>query len=210
MRLFYRFSIAEMWIIWIGTYLFIRYGAQKIFHNYARHRGIFHSLLAATAFSFLTAIVFSRVFFTSDTVAWAAGAFMFTGYLVHLLLDEIYSVDVTNDKIVKSSFGTALKVFDNRYKVASAAMAAAVALTFVFTPPMKTFVSQVYSRDMLTFLNHRLLPQGKWFGFLSDFSSLAHTSPSGRTEIISLSPAQMVVPAPAPAVEAEKTPPVKE
>lgn len=200
MRLFYRFSIAEMWIIWIGTYLFIRYGAQKIFHNYARHRGIFHSLLAAAFFSFLTVIIFSRLFFAGETVAWVAGVFMFTGYLVHLVLDEIYSVDVTNDKIVKSSFGTALKVFDSRYKIASAGMAVAMAAAFFFTPPAKSFVSTVASRDMMTFLNHRLLPEGKWFGFLTDFSSLAHTSPSGRTEIISLAPAQIVVPAPAPVV----------
>ncbi|KAB2846488.1 MAG: metal-dependent hydrolase [Hyphomicrobiaceae bacterium] len=198
MRLFYRFSIAEMWIIWVGTYLFIRYGAQKIFHNYARHRGIFHSLLAAAFFSFMTVIIFSKLFFASETVSWAAGMFMFSGYVVHLVLDEIYSVDVTNDKIVKASFGTALKVFDSRYKVASVAMAAAMALAFFFTPPAKSFVSTVASRDMLAFLNHRLLPEGKWFGFLTDFSSLAHAPPSGRTDIISLSPAQMTTPAPKP------------
>ena len=56
----YKFSIAEMWIIWIGTYLFIRYGTQKIFHNFARHRGIFHSLLAATAIRSRAASIASR------------------------------------------------------------------------------------------------------------------------------------------------------
>ncbi len=32
------------------------------------------------------------------------------GYIVHLVLDEIYSVDLKNRKI-KKSFGTALKLF---------------------------------------------------------------------------------------------------
>ena len=41
---------------------------------------------------------------------------VFWGYLIHLILDEIYSVDITGRKI-KKSFGSALKICSNDKKV---------------------------------------------------------------------------------------------
>ena len=42
--------------------------------------------------------------------AWGAGLMVGIGYLTHLVLDEVYSVDLLNSR-VKRSFGTALKPF---------------------------------------------------------------------------------------------------
>ena len=74
-----------------------------------------HSVLAAVFSAVATAIIFNRVLGKPEGVAWLAGAFMFAGFITHLTLDEIYSVDVMDTRI-KSSFGTALKLFiaDNR------------------------------------------------------------------------------------------------
>ena len=77
-------------------------------------------------------------------MAWLAGGFMFIGYLTHLILDEIYSVDVMDTRI-KASFGTALKIVDHRHPAASTAMAVAAALAFWVAPPMKTFVDAISS-----------------------------------------------------------------
>ncbi len=92
---------------------------RNAFHKLAHHRGIWHSILAALFCAVATAVVFANVFDRHAGVAWLAGGFMFIGYLVHLTLDEIYSVDVMDTRI-KASFGTAMKLFDRRYPYASA------------------------------------------------------------------------------------------
>ena len=94
--------------LWIGTLLFVLFGLQKLFHKYAVHRGVWHTIAAALVCSFATAIFFYYVLGRPDGVGWLAAGFMFIGYLTHLTLDEIYSVDVLGARI-KKSFGTALK-----------------------------------------------------------------------------------------------------
>jgi membrane-bound metal-dependent hydrolase YbcI (DUF457 family) len=159
------FSIAELWLLWLGTLLFVRYGLHAIFHRISVHRGIWHSILAAVFCSVTTAIVFRYLLGKPDGVAWLAAAFMFVGYITHLTLDEIYSVDVMDTRI-KSSFGTALKFFDRRHVNASLAMAAATAGAIFLSPQTNTFVEGLSSRSMWSGLEHRMLPADKWFGLV--------------------------------------------
>lgn len=160
-----QYSLAEMWLLWAAAYLLIRYGGHNVFHAIAQHRGIFHSLLAGIFFGFLTAIIFSKLLATSDIVAWLGGLFMLLGYVVHLVLDEVYSVDVLNERI-KSSFGSALKLYDGHAPAASAAMLAAAVGIYFLTPPAGEIVGLIGSHDTWAYLGDRLLPEGKWFGLL--------------------------------------------
>jgi LexA-binding, inner membrane-associated putative hydrolase len=165
-------SILEMWSLWIGTLLFVLFGLQKLFHKYAVHRGVWHTIAAALVCSFATAIFFYYVLGRPDGVGWLAAGFMFIGYLTHLTLDEIYSVDVLGAHI-KKSFGTALKFVDMRYKIATAAMLAAGAALLLIVPPMKTFVDGMSSRPMWTSLHERLLPHHQWFALIRERGRLA-------------------------------------
>lgn len=160
----HRLSVAELWILWLGTLFLVRYVVFLIFHRMSYHRGIYHSILAALFFAFLTAAVF-RLLDRPDGVAWLAGGFMFIGYLVHLTLDEIYSVDVMDTR-VKASFGTALKLWDHKHSGHSIAMALAVAAVFLLTPSMKTFLDGIRSRQVWAGLHGRLLPKDRWFGIV--------------------------------------------
>lgn len=158
-----QYSILEMWILWVSIFLGVRYFGQLAFHKLAVHRGIFHSVPAGLFFGFFTAIVFHNVFGDKAAVAWLGGAFMFFGYIVHLVLDEIYSVDFDNNRI-KKSFGTALKLFDFRHVGASIAMTAAMVLIFFATPPYESFVDIFTQNDVSAFFERRLLPEESWFG----------------------------------------------
>ena len=160
-----KFSIAELWILWLGTLVAVRYGLHILFHRVSVHRGIWHSILAAVFSAVATAIIFNRVLGKPEGVAWLAGAFMFAGFITHLTLDEIYSVDVMDTRI-KSSFGTALKLFDRRHIAASLAMASATALAIMVSPSTTTFVEGLGSRTMWSGLQQRLLPTDKWFGLI--------------------------------------------
>ena len=158
-----RYSIVEMLILWLGTLLFVRYVGKEIFFRFSYHRGIWHSFLAMAFCAFLTAWIYSRLLQRDPAVAWLAAGFLSVGFLTHLILDEIYSVDVMDTRI-KASFGTALKLVDTKHWGHSAAMAAATILAFMVTPPTKVFVENITSRALWSELHHRLLPpQNKWF-----------------------------------------------
>jgi LexA-binding, inner membrane-associated putative hydrolase len=167
-----KYSIAELWILWLGTLVFVRYGLHSIFHRLSVHRGIWHSLLAAAFSAAATAVVYYHILGRHEGVAWLAGAFMFIGFIVHLVLDELYSVDVMDVRI-KASFGTALKVVDMRHPYASLAMLAAAVGAIWLAPPTRTFTEGVGSRNLWAGLSQRLLPEDKWFGILDRHGRLA-------------------------------------
>jgi LexA-binding, inner membrane-associated putative hydrolase len=167
-----RLSIAEMWVLWLGTFFFVRYGLHNLFHRYAVHRGIWHSIVAALASAFATAIIFYYALGRADGVAWLAAGFLFVGYLTHLILDEIYSVDVM-DTYIKKSFGTALKLIDTRHPAATSAMVVSACLLLLLVPSMTTFVDGISSRSMWAGLHQRLLPEHNWFALFAERGRLA-------------------------------------
>lgn len=88
-----------------AMYLFIRFGLGHTLKHWTVHRGIFHSFPVALIFTELGFLVCT----TGDlkTRYFKAGAIAI-GFLSHLILDEIWSVDFKHFKL-KSSFGTACK-----------------------------------------------------------------------------------------------------
>ena len=157
-----KYSIAEMLILWLGTLLFVRYVGKEVFFRFSYHRGVWHSLLAMVFCSLITAWVYGKLLQRDEGVAWLAAGFMAIGFLTHLILDELYSVDVMDTRI-KASFGTALKLFDYKHLGHSSAMAVAAVLVFLITPPTRIFVENISSPALWTELHQRLLPQDKWF-----------------------------------------------
>ena len=171
-------SIVEMWTLWLGTLLFVRYGLHTMFHRLATHRGVWHSWIAGLACAFATVLIFYYVFDRPDGVAWLAGGFLLVGFLTHLVLDEMYSVDVLGNHI-KKSFGTAFKPIDMRNPVGSAAMAAAAVALLLLTPSISMFYEGITSRQMWTSLHQRLLPQDRWFGVVIDRQVATIPPPTG-------------------------------
>jgi membrane-bound metal-dependent hydrolase YbcI (DUF457 family) len=192
-------SIAEMWVIWVGTLLFVRYGLHNLFHHYAVHRGIWHSIVAGVVCALATAIVFYYGFGRPDGVAWLAAGFLFIGYLTHLTLDEVYSVDVMG-RYLKKSFGTALKLVDRRYPSATAGMLAAAVLLLFISPSITTFADGISSRSMWADLRARMLPQDGWFEVFVEHGRMAAVQPEIKSQeatgsIPEVVPANAVAPA---------------
>ncbi len=159
------YSVLELMVLWLSTLVAVRYGLHALFHRLSVHRGVWHSLLAGVFWAAMTAFTMYSILGRHEGVAWLGGGFLFVGYVQHLLLDEIYSVDVMNRRI-KSSFGTALKIYDSRYRAASIAMAAAAVAAVLVAPSTRAFIDGVTQRELWAGLNQRLLPEGKWFGVI--------------------------------------------
>jgi hypothetical protein len=95
-------------------------------------------------------------------IAWMAGCFICLGYLIHLSLDEIYSVDLRGIRI-KKSFGTALKPVSLRYLKATIALLLLTVLVFYTTPKADFFVQRVLNAGTYLQIKEHLLPKARWF-----------------------------------------------
>ena len=86
--------------------LLIRFGVGAWIKKVTVHRGMIHSIPMAILVGEIT---FFAVTGTVEVRILKAAA-LTMGYLSHLVLDEIYSIDSTGEKLrLKKSFGTALK-----------------------------------------------------------------------------------------------------
>ena len=95
-------------LIAVGVYLFIRLVVVSIFYRLTVHRGMFHSLPAALIAAETVFLVHDQHGFY-DRLFVALGVLL--GFLSHLVLDEIYSVDISGVvPKLKSSAGSALKL----------------------------------------------------------------------------------------------------
>lgn len=117
-------SAQPTWIAFVGAllvWLFIRYPLSKLFQKITRHRGLAHSLIVGLLWS-LGWLHFAHWQFSGDTlVFWLQSLALLGGFLLHLTLDELYSIDIEGIRI-KRSFGTAMKLLDRRFMSGSIAV----------------------------------------------------------------------------------------
>ncbi len=115
------------------AYLLVSVGLRGLSNRLCVHRGLVHSPPTAALCGAATASLAARLFDTGPLLAWLYGSFICAGFLVHLVLDELSSVDLVNARI-RSSFGSALKV-GVRTKPLGSALICAALLGLVLTGP---------------------------------------------------------------------------
>ncbi|MBK1617039.1 hypothetical protein CKO42_00945 [Lamprobacter modestohalophilus] len=101
-------GLFEQVAVWIGVALLIAFPLRWAFARLTVHRGIWHTLLMAVVITLIVTVVADTLLRLDAVLAWLAGGFVLLGYVTHLTMDEIASVDLL-DRRVKRSFGTALK-----------------------------------------------------------------------------------------------------
>ena len=126
-------------LIALSSFLFVRYLLFKVFNSLTVHRGIFHSLLAASFFALIIACISFQFLKQNATFSWISGAFIAIGFIIHLLLDEVYSVDIANKRL-KRSFGTALKLYGYRSPIESILMIFCMFYLSSFAPKISPFL----------------------------------------------------------------------
>jgi membrane-bound metal-dependent hydrolase YbcI (DUF457 family) len=89
-------------------YVFIRYIVANVFRQFTVHRGMYHSLPAMLIAGLC---VFLAYHSSNRNLRMMLAGGVMIGFLSHLILDEIYSVDFRGVKIkLKSSAGSAIKL----------------------------------------------------------------------------------------------------
>lgn len=139
------FRLLELALIWAGVWLLVYLPLRLFFARLTVHRGLFHSLLMASVLSLAAVIAADRWLALSLSFSWLVGAFVLLGYLTHLVLDELVSVDLLGNR-VKRSFGTALKPLSLRALPASLLLLALLALAVLLVPdttPVMQFLDRL-------------------------------------------------------------------
>jgi hypothetical protein len=157
---FEELSFLNLIAIPIVIYIVINYGIRKFFEILTVHRGSCHSVLFLALCALLTtqatwllsdptsilnsspSILNHSQTDGADLLAWLSGSFLFLGGFIHLLLDEIYSVDLANARI-KRSFGTALKLADFNNIILTMGMGVAVIVLVSQAPPIENTVEML-------------------------------------------------------------------
>lgn len=139
---FTQISFAELIIIPLLVYAVMRYLLRPIFEKITVHRGSCHSLLFLLFVALLTTQIIWRLTAQASeqsiTIAWLSGGFIFIGGIVHLLLDEICSVDLSNASF-KRSFGTALKIAEFKNRILTLlTIIAVIVLAYTAPSPSET------------------------------------------------------------------------
>ncbi len=153
-------SAIELFAIWLGSFLVVKFVFFSMFTRITVHRGIIHSVPASFFFWFFTTIVLYRFFnFPKETV-WMAGFFVFGGFIVHLILDEIVSLNLFKGA-PKRSCGTAFKFGVARDIKSTVTVYVATIILFMAAPDYTPFVRTYFSPR--SFASLHLFPKGFWF-----------------------------------------------
>lgn len=89
------------------VYLLIRFVIAEIFKRYTVHRGMWHSIPAAAIVGLGAFLICSC---EDQSLRLLKAGAVVAGFMSHLILDEIYSVDLSRGRLrLKKSSGTALK-----------------------------------------------------------------------------------------------------
>lgn len=157
-----RWSLAELALAGTGAWLVLRYGVFGAINRWTVHRGLVHSLPAAAAFALATVLGAHRLYGAPAEVAWLAGGFLGAGFVVHLVLDEICSVDLLGRRL-KRSFGTALSFGDVRNLPGTLALYALAGGLYRMCPPAGGLGQKLSDAGLYRELGARLLPTHGWF-----------------------------------------------
>lgn len=123
--------------VWVAVFCLLKYVIFEIFHRVTVHRGMVHSVPYMAVFALLVVYGAYHGLKLTALVSWLFGGFLLIGSLVHLILDELYSVDVWGLKLKKSS-GTAFKFFESNKPIAYAVLYAILGVLWIFAPEHET------------------------------------------------------------------------
>jgi len=124
---------------------FVSVGLRGLAGRLCVHRGIIHSIPVAALSGALTVVLADRLLGIDPARAWLFGSFVTAGFVVHLLLDELFSVDLVNARL-KRSFGTALKLGVRTSPLRFALVCAVVVGLVEVGPPLSPFVDAVTAK----------------------------------------------------------------
>ena len=155
-------SVGELVLIWLAAFLFFRWAVFRLLETFTVHRGLFHSLPAAVLAGLLGVTACFHGLGLSALEAWLGGTFVCFGYLVPLLLDEAYSVNLFGAR-QRRSLGTAFKLGRLDQLPATLLLYLLLPLAWLATPTAEPFLQLASDPAVYRQLGQRIWPAEGWF-----------------------------------------------
>ncbi|CAB1274357.1 metal-dependent hydrolase [Candidatus Nitrosacidococcus tergens] len=156
-NIIYSLSLLELILVWVGIFILIRYGLASLFTRLTIHRGLIHSIPMGIAIT-LTFVITSRYILSISILeAWFSGTFLLLGFITHLLLDELYSVDLRGIRL-KRSFGTALSLGSLQAPIKTLLLYLFTGTMIYYAPPIDSFLHFIQDDRLHQLLIKKLLP----------------------------------------------------
>ncbi len=151
-------SLLALMALWLAGYGFMRYVVFYVFTTMTVHRGVIHSVPYMAILGLgLTCLSYYGLQLPLIT-SWFYGLFLFGGAMVHLTLDELYSVNLSNMKMKRSS-GTAIKFYQHKDKWWYLLLYVLLMLLVYLAPPFTEFWQQISDPTPWTQLKIGLWPE---------------------------------------------------
>ena len=139
------YSLEELLFFTFIIFSTIRFVIINIFRKFSKHRGMFHSIPSAILSGMLLTTSVNLFFQVEPFISWVYGIILTSTYILHLILDEMYSVDLRNIHI-KKSFGTALKFYQKKTlgdKINTTLIYLSIIVLLLFIPDITIFIEDI-------------------------------------------------------------------
>ncbi len=123
------FTMEQSLAVMGGVYLFVRYCLSGLFKKLTVHRGMFHSIPAM----FIAGLAIYLMYGSSnERIRIYLSVGVMFGFLSHLILDELYSVDFMGITLKLNKYaGSALKFYSKSWPATLTCYSTLIALAFV-------------------------------------------------------------------------------
>lgn len=137
-------SISKMLFIWFLSSLFLHFIIFKILLTNTIHRGVIHSIPMAIVFAQALTIIFHYFLEYEELFSLLCGLFLFIGFIIHLLLDELISLNAFGMSF-KKSLGSAFKFYDSNNVAGSIVLYIIIVILFVLFPIQSEHLLEIYN-----------------------------------------------------------------
>jgi hypothetical protein len=154
------FSHDQILVILMGVYLLIRYGLAEYFKRLTVHRGMFHSIPAMLITGLAVYLLYDHA---DGMVRWYLAGGAMLGFLSHLVLDEIYAVDLRGFVPRLNAFaGSAVKLFSASWTANLFTYAVLFALAGAAWKTTETAHAEAIRIQVSPSQERRILPAMPW------------------------------------------------
>ena len=147
-----KLPLLQLLFLWLALGVVLQFAFSELFLKQTVHRGIFHSLGMGIVMSQLIVLFFLYLLEYTLLFSTLSALFLFFGFSIHLLLDEMSSINALGLSI-KKSFGTALKLYDKN-NIKGSIMVYTLILIFSLLIP---YNKDVFTKIFATFKSINLL-----------------------------------------------------
>ena len=139
-----KLSLSVILSVWAISTIVLNFIVFKFFLLITKHRGIFHTIPMGILFSQLLFIVLNHTFSFTVFFSTVSAVFLFMGFMTHLILDELFSINALGFRI-KKSFGTALKLYDKNNIFGTMVLYLSIFILYYYFPFKNSIFIKLYT-----------------------------------------------------------------